>query len=102
MAGPLPGIFAALLIGFALCAGPCGATILYSVNAGWLFPGGDEGNLFHGQSTTPTSVTSGGDFSRHGALCPASSTPSAPSCSITSSRRRVTRMPAPRSAGSPM
>jgi hypothetical protein len=42
MAGPLPGIFAALLIGFALCAGPCGATILYSVDAGWLFPGGSE------------------------------------------------------------
>ena len=35
---------------FALCTGPCGATIFlsYSVNAGWLFPGGSEGNLFHG------------------------------------------------------
>ena len=54
---------------------PCRATILSSVDAGWLFPGGSEGDLFHGQSPTPTSVTSGGDFSRHGALCPASGTP---------------------------
>ena len=41
MAGQLPRIFAALLIGLALCAGPCGAAISYSVNAGWLFPGSE-------------------------------------------------------------
>jgi hypothetical protein len=72
----MPRIFTAVLIGSVLYAGPCGADVIsYSVNAGWLFPGGSEGNLFHGQSPTPTSVTSGGDFSRHGALCPASGTP---------------------------
>jgi len=63
-----PRLLAIVVVAIACSSGTSRSSVQYEASAGWLF--GDEGSALKQVFAPPAAAGFGGDFSRHGALCP--------------------------------